>query len=190
MNVPAKITLLGCLLTASLAHADDRHPALDSKFYASAGFFFADRAFKASAAGSVDPGIPSTLVDFESDVNVDDSPQLYVAEIQWQYSEKWNLGLQYFSASRDEQGTLETTVEWEGVTYEVGADVRAETEIDITRIVFSRESFGRKTDMISGWPQEFTGSTFLQESVARQILTMDRPPSLQVQHQLHCPFRM
>lgn len=138
MNVVAKITLMACLLTASLAHADDRHLALDSKFYASVGGFFADRAFRASAEGSVTPGSPSPFVDFESDVKVDDSPQLFVAEIHWQYSENWNLGLQYFRASRNEQGTLETTIEWEGVTYEFGADVRAETAVDITRIVFSR----------------------------------------------------
>ena len=93
----AKITLMACLLTASLAHADDRHLALDSKFYASVGGFFADRAFRASAEGSVTPGSPSPFVDFESDVKVDDSPQLFVAEIHWQYSENWNLGCSIFA---------------------------------------------------------------------------------------------
>ena len=102
------------------------------------GGYFASRGFKASAEGSITADRPVPLVDFESGVHVDDSPQLFVAEIQWQFSEKWNLGLQYFGATRSAQRTLESTIEWEDVTYEVGATVDAETKVDITRIVFSR----------------------------------------------------
>ena len=133
----AKTMFLGCLLTTSLAHADDRHPLFESKFYAAVGGFHARRAFRASADGST-PARPSPFLDFESDLSLDDSPNLFVAEIQWQFSEKWNLGLQYFRATRDGQGTLESTIEWEDVIYEVGASVEAQTSVDITRIVLSR----------------------------------------------------
>jgi hypothetical protein len=138
MKMIAKLTLLGCLLTASLASADDRHPALDSKYYISVGGYFASRAFKASAEGSVTPSNPTPYVDFESDLKVDDRPDLLVAEFRWQFAEKWNLGLQYFNSTRDGQHTLDETIEWEGVTYEVGAMVTTETSVDITRIVLSR----------------------------------------------------
>ena len=138
MSSFARIVLLGLLLTASLAYADDRHPMLESKFYVSAGGYFASRAFNASAEGSVMLVGPSPFVDFESDVNVDDSPQLFVVELQWQFVEKWNLGLQYFGTSRSGQSTLESTIEWEDVTYEIGASVKATTHVDITRIVLSR----------------------------------------------------
>ena len=135
----AKLTLLGYLFAASLACADDRHPALDSKFYVSVGGYFASRVFNASAEGSVTPTMPTPYVDFDSGVKVDDSPQLVIVEFRWQFSEKWDLGLQYFSATRDTQRTLDGTIEWDGVTYEVGANVAAETSVDITRIVFSRQ---------------------------------------------------
>lgn len=138
MRMPAKMTLLGCLLTTSFASADDRHPALDSKFYVSVGGYFASRAFIASAAGSTAPSGPSLQVDFDSDLNVDDSPQLAIAEFRWQFAEKWNLGLQYFNSMRDAERTLDGTIEWDGVTYEVGAAVAAETSVEITRVVVSR----------------------------------------------------
>jgi hypothetical protein len=134
----ARIALLGCLLAASFAIADDRHPALDTKFYASVGGFFASRAFKVSAEGSITPSSPTQYVDFESDLKVDDTPELIVAEFRWQFAEKWNLGLQYFSSTRDAQHMLEESIEWDGVTYEIGAVVVAETSLDVTRIVFSR----------------------------------------------------
>lgn len=117
---------------------DDRHAAFDSKYYLSVGDFFADRGFKASAEGSVTPSNPTPFIDFASQLKVDDRPDLLLAEFRWQFSEKWNLGLQYFNSRRDGRRTLDETIEWEGVTYEVGAAVDAETSVDITRIVFSR----------------------------------------------------
>lgn len=138
MQMTAKLTLLGCVLATSLASADDRHPAFDSKYYVSVGGFFASRAFKASAEGAITPSSPTLLVDFESELKVDDTPELGVAEFRWQFAEKWNLGLQYFNSNRDGRHTLESSVEWDGVTYELGAVVATETSVDITRIVLSR----------------------------------------------------
>jgi hypothetical protein len=138
MKMIAKSALLGYVFAASLASADERHPALDSKFYVSVGGYFASRVLKASAEGSVTPSAPSLHVDFESDLSVDDSPQLAIAEFRWQFSEKWNLGLQYFNSTRNARHTLDGTVEWGDVIYEVGADVTAETKVDITRVVVSR----------------------------------------------------
>ena len=138
MKIFAKTTLLGCLLTASLASADDRHPALDSKYFISVGGYFASRAFKASAEGSIEKSNPTPLVDFGSDLNVDDTPELLVAEFRWQFAEKWNLGLQYFDSTRKGQHTLEGSIEWEDVTYEIGAVVVTDTSVEITRMVLSR----------------------------------------------------
>ena len=138
MKVLAKTMLLGCLLAMSFASADDQHPALDSKFYVSVGGYFASRAFIASAEGSITPSVPTPHVDFDSDLEVDDSPSLVVAEFRWQFAEKWNLGLQYFNSTRIGEHTLDGSIEWEDVTYEVGAMVAARTSVDITRIVLSR----------------------------------------------------
>lgn len=138
MKKIAKLIFLGCLLAASLASADDRHPGLDSKYYISVGGYFASRAFKASAEGSVTVQRPTPFVDFESDLKLDDAPELIIAEFRWQFAEKWNLGLQYFNSTRKQQHTLEGSIEWEDVTYEVGANVLAETNVDITRMVLSR----------------------------------------------------
>ena len=138
MKVLAKITLLGCLLISPLASANDQHPALDSKFYISVGGYFASRVFKGSADGSTTPSEPSLNADFETDFKVNDTPELLLAEFRWQFTENWNLGLQYFDATRNGENTLDGTIEWEDVTYEVGADVAVATSVDITRIVLSR----------------------------------------------------
>ena len=111
---------------------------MDAKYYFSVGGYFASRGFKASAAGSVTPTVPTTFIDFDTDLRVDDAPDLLVAEFRWQYTSNWNLGQQYFNSSRDGYHVLEESIEWEGVTYEIGAEVAARTSVDVTRIVLSR----------------------------------------------------
>ena len=129
--------LCNILFVAPVA-AEERHNAIDSKYFVSLTDFFASRVFEAKANGSVTPAVPVQYVDFESDLNLADSPEMFVAEFRWQFGQKWNLGLQYFSSTRSGRKVLEETIEWNDLVYEVGVDVFAKTEIDITRIVLSR----------------------------------------------------
>ena len=144
MSTTINLACLACCLVGPLVHADERHPAFESKYTASLGGLLANRIFNASAGGSVTIDRPGPFVDFESDLKVDDSPELFVIELQWQFSENWNLGLQHFNATRSGSNTLGKTIEWEDVIYEIGAEVNATTEIDITRIVFSRKLWQNK----------------------------------------------
>lgn len=139
MSTTIKLACLACCLLGPLAHADERHPAFESKYTVSLGGLLANRLFNASAGGSLTIDRPAPFVDFESDLKVDDSPELFVVELQWQFSEDWNLGLQHFNSKRSGSNTLGKTIEWEDVIYEIGAVVNATTEIDITRIVFTRK---------------------------------------------------
>jgi len=113
------------------------HNALETRIFASVGGFFSTRSFNVTVEGSVAPQVPRQFVDFESDFNADDSPELFVAELRWQFAEKWNLGLQYFSSTRNARAVLEETIEWDDLVFDVGADIRAGTHVDITRIVLS-----------------------------------------------------
>jgi hypothetical protein len=144
MSTITRFGLLICCLVGPLAHADERHPAFESKFVVSLGGLSANRNFKASAEGSVMIVQPTPLVDFASDLKVDDSPELFVIEMQWQFSEKWNLGLQHFNATRSGSNTLGKTIEWADVIYEVGTEVNAVNGIDMTRIVFTRKLWQNK----------------------------------------------
>ena len=128
--------VLGCILVSSSAAAQDVHPLMTSKYWGNLGVYFAARNFEASANGSV-LGQNRDL-DFEGAFGLDDGPDLFMGELGWQFGEKWGLGLQYFQSKRDASKTLEETFEWEDVTYNAGVDIRAGTDVSITRIVFSR----------------------------------------------------
>ena len=113
------------------------HDALETRVFASVGGFFSTRSFNVTVEGSVTPDRPQKYVDFESDFNADDSPELVIVEIRWQFAQKWNLGLQYFRSSRNVRKVIEETIEWDDLVFEVGADITAGAEVDITRIVLS-----------------------------------------------------
>ncbi|MGI9220476.1 MAG: hypothetical protein ACR2QS_05505 [Woeseiaceae bacterium] len=146
-SVPLGTLLLWTALTKPVAYAQDQEPeihnvpvhnALEAKYFISLVDMFASRAFDVTAKGSITPQIPQQFVDFESDLNVDDSPELFVFEFRWQFGQKWNLGLQYFDSTRRGREILEKRVEWNDQVFDVGAEVRGETNIEITRIVLSR----------------------------------------------------
>ena len=89
-----KIHMLACLIAFILmapsfeAEADDVHPLMTSKYWGNLGVYFSQRDFSASAEGSV-AGITRSL-DFESSTGLDDSPDLFIAELGWQFTP--NLG--------------------------------------------------------------------------------------------------
>lgn len=148
-SVPLGTLLLLTVLTMPVTYAQDQdevseihdvpvHNALEAKYFVSLVDLFATRAFKVTAKGSVTPQRPQQFVDFESDLNVDDSPELFVFEFRWQFGQKWNLGLQYFDSTRSAREVLERRIEWNDQIYDIGAEVRGETNIEITRVVLSR----------------------------------------------------
>lgn len=137
MKTIARLLVLACAFVTTSAPADDRHPALQSKFQFDIGGFFTARDFRASAGGTtVDIPIPS--IDFETAVGLKDTPELLIAGFGWRFSENWDVGLQYFSSSRSAQVVLQDTIEWEGLTFDAGIDISAGTDLAITRLVFSR----------------------------------------------------
>ena len=123
------------LLSGTVA-AEDVHPAMESKWWANAGVFLAERDFDASASGSI-AGI-SREFDFEGSLGLDDAPSVFMGELGWQFTENWGAALQYFRSSRSGRRELEEAFEWQGNTYDIGAVLEAETKIDITRVFFSR----------------------------------------------------
>ena len=66
------------------AHDVPVHNALETKYFLSVVDLFAQRNFNVRARGSVTPQVPRQYVDFESDLDVGDSPELFVVEFRWQ----------------------------------------------------------------------------------------------------------
>ena len=134
------LAALVILLVSPFASAQDQHPLMNSKYWLSVGVYAADRTFEAEAEASV-PGITKEI-DFEGEFGVDDAPNLLMAEFGWQFSEKWGLALQYFQSEREGNASLDKSFEWEDLTFDVGADISAGTDVSITRVFFARRFWG------------------------------------------------
>ena len=135
--IAVKLLLVSFAFVASPTNAADVHPQVTSKYWVSVGAFFATADFKANAQGGV--GGEEGRVDFETSMGLDDRPDLLDLEFGWLFSEKWDLSLQYFFADRERTRTLGEAIEWEGVTYDLGADITAKTDFEVTRLFFSRQ---------------------------------------------------
>ena len=137
-----KIHALACLLALILtvpglaAEADDVHPLMTSEYWANLGVYFSERDFSASAEGSV-AGITRSL-DFESNTGLKDRPDLFMAELGWQFTPDWGVALQYFESKRSASRTLSDSIEWQDLVFDVGVRVDAESSVEITRLFFAR----------------------------------------------------
>ena len=132
----ARLLLVAFVFVASLANAADVHPLVTNKYWVSVGAFFATADLKANAQGGV--GGEEERVDFETSLGLDHRPDLLDLEFGWQFDKNWDVSLQYFYADRETRSTIQEAIEWEGVTYDVDADITATTDFEVTRVFFSR----------------------------------------------------
>ena len=128
--------LIGCVLSASPAGAEEMHPLLNSKYWVKVGAYFASRDTGISASGSV--GIASKTQNWDSSAGLDDTSDLFTVEFGWQFAKKWDFAMQHWRSSRNGRKVLSETIEWEDVEYEAGVDIETHTSMTITRMFFSR----------------------------------------------------
>lgn len=123
-------------LPGPAAGSDDVHPLMTSKYWGNFGVYFSARDFDASANGSI-AGITRGF-DFESTTGLNDQPDLFMAELGWQFAPKWGLALQYFDSERSASKTLSNRIEWQDLVFDVGVRVDAGTDVEVTRLFFAR----------------------------------------------------
>ena len=82
---------------ADAQQADLAQRLLETKFEIDLGVFFPDkeRAFRVN--GSTD--IESPFVDFDEELKLKHSEEVFSAQIGWRISDRWRLATQYFSVS-------------------------------------------------------------------------------------------
>jgi hypothetical protein len=125
--------------TAAGQESADQHPQLRSTWWVDLGGFYPDRKFTLSAHGNVSNN--NGEYQFDQQLGLKERDPIFEGQIGWQFGDKWDVAAQYFSSSKDSRRMLSDDVEWEDVVYEVGADIRAGTELSVTRIVFSRDFY-------------------------------------------------
>lgn len=133
------LALLAATGPASAQESGNVHPQLRSTWWIDVGAFYPDRKFTLSAEGNVSGD--NDEYEFDQQLGLSERDPLFEAQVGWQFGDKWGVAVQYFNSSKDARRTLSDEVEWEDVVYEVGAEVRAGTELSVTRVVFSRHFF-------------------------------------------------
>ena len=131
---------LACFLCVSLlatpSRAEPYHPAMTAEWWIHAGGYLAARDFDASASASI--GGVTREIDFERTLGLDDSPEIFMAELGWQFGENWGVALQHFNSARSASRVLDESFEWQNNLYEVGVRLEASTGLDVTRIFLAR----------------------------------------------------
>lgn len=123
------------------------HPLMDSKFQASLGAFFPESSTDLSLDSS--NGQPGTSIDFEDDLGFDENSTLPFVSFDWSITDRVRLNLEYFKIDRDSKAQIDKTINWGDLTFDTGAQVKANWDVSIARI-FLGYSFYKNTDIVLG----------------------------------------
>ena len=115
---------------------DDVHPYLTDKFFVDLGMYFPNREVQFRVNGTLDT--PNDIIDFESEVGLGKSDQIFSLNFGWRFGEKWELEAQYWAISTGENAVLESDVEWRDVVFEQGSSISAGTDFTLLRTFFAR----------------------------------------------------
>jgi len=149
--LPAVVLALG--IGTSYAQSDgDKNPRLTERFHARAALFVPDRSVKVGAAGQISTG-DSEEIDFGRTFDLEGTENTLNLDFIWRFSKSkfWSVKGQYFRVSAAQETTLEREIEWEDVTYQAGARVKAGYGLSLYRIFFGRViSTGQKHELGGG----------------------------------------
>ena len=140
-------------LGTSFAQSDgDKNPILTDRFLARAALFVPDRSVKVGAEGEISPG-DSEEIDFGRTFDLGGTENTLNLDFVWRFSKSkfWSVRGQYFRVRAEKEATLERDIEWEDVTYEAGASVKAGYGLSLYRVFFGRViSTGQKHELGAG----------------------------------------
>ena len=137
---------LAIILSSLVAQAEgedesNQHPMMSSDFWVLLGAYTPDHSVSASLEG--DPGGKFPEVDFGTEFGVGTKTTLFNGEIGWQFSENWSFSAQRFSTHRERSATVDKSIPWGGVVFDVGAEVDSGSSSAITRLFFARKFRGK-----------------------------------------------
>jgi hypothetical protein len=134
------ILVFAVSFTASFAQTDSgKNPILSERFLARVALFVPDRSVKVGAEGEISPG-DSEEIDFGRTFDLGGTETTLNVDFIWRFSKSklWSVRGQYFRVSASEEAALEREIEWEDVTYQAGASVKAGYGLSLFRVFFGR----------------------------------------------------
>jgi hypothetical protein len=140
--------VLGAVLMGALApalHAEAGDP-LSDRFNFQLGGFLLSTETTLRVDGEFSRG---TEIDTERDLGLKDSDRFRI-DAYWRIAPKHKIRLMYFDTSNEADKTLERTIEFQGQQYDVGLDVHAKSETQVTELAYEYTFMKRDTYDLSG----------------------------------------
>jgi hypothetical protein len=136
------LLFLTFVLSSLAAQADgedesDLHPMMNSDFWVLLGAYTPDHTVSVSLDGNFVPDLPE--IDFGGEIGLGEKTTLFSGEFGWQFSENWSFSAQRFTTERNQSATIDETIEWGELVFDVGAEIEAGTSSAITRLFFARK---------------------------------------------------
>jgi hypothetical protein len=141
--LPAAAVLLAALAPAVHAEAGD---PLSDRFNIQLGGFLLSTETTLRVDGEFDQG---TEIDSERDLGLKDSDRFRI-DAYWRIAPKHKIRLMYFDTSNEADKTLERTIEFNDTIYNVGLDVHAKTQTQVTELAYEYTFMKRETYDLSG----------------------------------------
>ena len=130
---------------APALHAEAGDP-LSDRFNIQLGGFMLSTKTTVRVDGEFERG---TEIDSERDLGLEDSDRFRV-DAYWRIAPKHKIRLMYFDTSNEANKTLERTLEFNDTTYNIGLDVHAKTETQVTELAYEYTFLKRDTYDLSG----------------------------------------
>jgi len=115
------------LATAATAHAAEGlvplHPALQDRFYFSAGAFFPQTTTSAQLQNSR-TGFGAN-VDFENALGMATDKSVPIVSGRWRLGERWRIEAEYFQLNRSATKVIDRNIQWGDQTYAINSQVNS-----------------------------------------------------------------
>lgn len=127
------VLLFGTLGAFSLATTPAHAQSLDDKFWLEVSAYWAtvDSSIRVEPANSTQPG---TVIDFESDLDLDNRKALPALFAGARLGDRWTIGAEYYSLNRSATRGTSRELVFDDVTFPVSASVSSKFDSDIYRL--------------------------------------------------------
>ena len=156
--MPRTVALALSGLAAAAGAAPARAQMLDDDYWVEAGAYWAEVSSTARVEPT-NPRIPGTTIDFESDLDLDDSEALPSITAGTRLGGRWSIGAEYYSLGREGTRRAGRRIVFDDTVFDLDAQVSARFVSDVYRLTVGY-AFVRSEDAEIGGALGIHGTDF------------------------------
>jgi hypothetical protein len=149
MPKPAAFVVSGLAVAACLAAVPAHAQALTDTYWVEVGAYWADFHSSARVEPS-HPLVPGTTINFESDLDLDDSDALPSITAGMRLGGKWSIEAEYYSLGREGSRSIDRTIRFDDTVFNVNAGVSARFDSDVYRFTVGYAFFRNQNVEVGG----------------------------------------